>query len=61
MTAPATFSKADLARAVSGCLKAGMEVGAVVIRPNGEIVICRAGADSPAAEPANPLDRLLDR
>lgn len=58
MTAPARFKQDDVTRAVRGCEKAGLRIGAVRIAPNGEIVIL-SEAVAPAA-PRNPLDRLFD-
>lgn len=57
MTAPARFRKEDVARAVSGCEKAGMRVGRVEIDPNGRIVIV-SEAVAPPVDP-NPWDTIL--
>jgi hypothetical protein len=42
MTAPARFTKADIKRAVSGVLAAGVPVGKVIINPNGQIEVLPA-------------------
>jgi len=42
VTAPARFTKADIKRAVSGFVAAGVPVGAVRIHPNGHIEILPA-------------------
>jgi len=42
MTAPARFTKADVKRAVSGFVAAGLSVGRVRIDPNGNIEILPA-------------------
>jgi hypothetical protein len=39
MSAPARFTKADIKRAVSGVMAAGLRVHSVEIDPNGKIVI----------------------
>lgn len=42
MTAAARFTKADLKRAVSGVVAAGVPVGRIEIDPNGKIIILPA-------------------
>lgn len=42
MTAPARFTKADVKRAVSGVVAAGLSVGSIKIDPNGHIEILPA-------------------
>lgn len=59
MTAAARFRKEDVARAVSGCEKAGMRVGRVEIDPNGKIVIVSETV-APPVEP-NPWDVTLGK
>lgn len=39
MSAPARFTKADVKRAVSGVVAAGLPVGMIRIHPNGHIEI----------------------
>lgn len=43
VTAPARFTKADMKRAVSGVVAAGLAVRKVEIDPNGKIVILTGG------------------
>lgn len=42
MTAPARFTKADVKRAVSGMLAAGVPIAKIEIEPNGKIAIIPA-------------------
>jgi len=44
MSAPARFTKADIKRAVSGVVAAGLRVHSVEIDPNGKIVIETEGS-----------------
>lgn len=39
MSKPVRFTKADLQRAISGAVSAGLLVGRIEIEPNGKIVI----------------------
>lgn len=62
MTAPARFYQDDVARAVKGCLAAGMEVGTVRVLPDGSIEVYRSpllAAGAPILDVPNPLDRVL--
>ncbi len=47
VSAPARFTKADIKRAVSGVMAAGLRVHSVEIDPNGKIVIEIEGATRP--------------
>lgn len=49
MTAPARFTKADMKRAASGVLAAGLAIAKIEIDPNGKIVII-PGVPKKAAE-----------
>ncbi len=59
MTRPARFSQADLTRAVHAMRKAGCDVAAAKIQPDGTIVVLTGGRE--AANDTNPLDRVLPR
>lgn len=50
MTAPARFTKADLKRAVSGVVAAGVAIGRIEIDGNGKIVILPANTNTRAGD-----------
>jgi len=45
MSAPARFTKADLKRAVSGVVAAGVPIKEIKIDPNGQIIILPGAAN----------------
>ena len=59
MSAPARFTKADIARALSGAEAAGVSV-AVIIQPDGSIAIVPADRVSVTVT-ANDLDDRINR
>lgn len=56
MTAPATFKKADVTRAVAGVLAAGMKVGRIEIAPDGKISIIPESVAANDDEGNNPWE-----
>jgi hypothetical protein len=44
MSGKAAFTKADVKRAVSGFIAAGVPIGRVIINPNGQIEVLPASA-----------------
>lgn len=49
------FTQADISRALKGAQSAGFEVGAIEIRPDGVLQICRLSAPTPVAS-ADPYE-----
>ena len=58
MTAPLTFRKPDVTRAISAAVKAGLKVSAVRFPPEGGFVIVTAEAEP--SEIDNPWDKFFD-
>lgn len=50
MTAPARFTKADLKRAVSGVVAAGVPIAKIEIDPSGKIIILPGAANDKQGE-----------
>ena len=50
MSAPARFTKADMKRAASGVLAAGLPIAKIEIDPNGKIVIFPGTAKNDAGD-----------
>jgi hypothetical protein len=57
MTARASFTQADVTRALKGAKAAAMEIGGFRVAPTGEIVVFAKEASQAAGR--NPLDDLL--
>lgn len=63
---PATFTQADVSRAVKGASAAGVVIGRVEVDRSGRIVIIAAGtaapcaSDEPTSAQKNPWDEVID-
>lgn len=54
------ITKKEVAMRVSGVVAAGVQVGKVIVGPDGSVTIYAAGSNGPETDTPNPCDRLLD-